>query len=323
MIRKIFILLLTMVSCVLASEQNSDWKVIINRLDCTANAGEKNQVMIEVYNVNGEKAYSISKALPDDVPFPAVSVFEAGELMVIYSYNGLIEFYDSKGNLVNTIKPNYNSSTDNERIIKYETLNKKSALLISEPKLTFTKLIIVSSNGEMNLEKEVEGNHATGIEISKSGNVIAAGTYAWIDTSFFERTSFFNFDGDFIGKVDLSFSNGGFTEDENKFLGFTNSNLYLAEIHSLKILWSKEFPSDKVVADAALTKEGVAVLSSDLPILKKGKWLYSNLHLNVLDKNGNLIEEKKVEINEIESAKIIVNGNSFSLKLDGKQLCLD
>ena len=320
---KTVIPLIVFTSLLFPREKNTNWKVIINKINEYSGNNEEYKLSIDVFNGKGEKVYSISKYIPYDMPFPATSVFKAGELMVVYSYNGTIEFYNSSGELVNKIVTNLNDNFENERVIKFETVNDQSALLISEPKLSETKLMVVDSDGEIKCEREVEGNHATGVELSNSGNLVAAGTYSWLDTSFSERTTFLNSEGDIIGKASMSFTNGMFTGDEEKFLGFTNSNLFFADIFPSKLNWSYEFPSDISVIDAVVSNNEIFVLSSDLPVLNSGKWLYPNLVLNTFDMNGKLTGEKKVYSEPVESAGIVINDDKLGLNLDGRLIYIN
>jgi hypothetical protein len=304
-------------------EKNTNWKVIVNKINESSGNNSEYKLLIDVFNGKGEKAYSISKFIPYDMPFPATSVFNAGELMVVYSYDGTIEFYSTSGELINKIVTNLEKNVENDRVIKFQTIDERSALLISEPKLTETKLMIVSSDGNVKLKKEIKGNHATGIDFSGSGNLIAAGTYTWIDTSFSEKTTFLDSDGDLVGEVNLGFTNGMFTCDEKDFLGYTNSNLFFADIISSKLIWSYEFPSDVSVIDAVILNNEIYVLSSDLPVLKMGKWLYPNLVLNTFNASGRLTDDIKVDSEPVESARIVINDNKLHLNLDGTLISFD
>ena len=94
--------------------------------------------------------------------------------------------------------------------------------------------------------------------------------------------------------------------------------MFVVNIPDSKLKWSYEFPSDVNLLDATIINEDKVVLCTDLPFLKNGKWLYSNLVLNVFDNQGKIIEKKKLNTAEVESAKIIVKDNQFVLNLDGK-----
>jgi hypothetical protein len=307
-------------SFIFPREKNTSWKVIVNKISESSGNNYEYKLLIDVFNDEGEKVYTISKFIPYDMPFPATSVFKAGELMVVYSYNGIIEFYNSSGQLVNKIVTNLTEDVENDRVIKFQTVNDQSALLISEPRLYQTKLLIVSSDGKIQLKKEIDGNHATGIDLSGTGEMIAAGTYTWIDTSFYEQTTFLNSEGDYIGHLKLSFTNGMFTSDEKEFLGFTNSNIFYAEVSPSRLNWSYEFPSDISVTDATILNDKIYVLSSDLPVMKLGKWLYPNLVLNTFNASGKLIQRMKVDSEPVESALIVINSNQINLNLDGNMV---
>lgn len=315
--RSFLILFFFIASRLFAGDPVSGWKVITNKAD------NRPEVGFDVFNEKGEKVYSIKKTLPVDVPFPSASVFQAGELMVVSSFDGIIEFYNNKGELVNTIKPDHKSRPKDERTIKFETKNNESAILISEPEQYYSKLLIVTPDGEINTQKKVEGTNATGIAISKNGSLIAAGTYSWIDTVFLEQTTFFNNDGDEVGKVPLSFTGGRFNKDETEFLGFTNSNLFCVDIENENIIWSEELASDKVITDAVIKGDKVAFIQSELPILKDGKWFYSKLELEILDEDGDIIKSKKLPEGMFEEVSFAKDNNLFLLDLDGKTVAVE
>ncbi|RJP68106.1 MAG: hypothetical protein C4539_09395 [Ignavibacteriales bacterium] len=319
--KKVFVIFVFfMAGSILAGDPVPGWKVETNKSGGASKTGENNQVYFEVYNEKGEKVYSVSKSLPFDVPYPSASIFQAGELMVVYSFDGVIEFYNNKGELVNTIKPNYNTKPEFERSIKFATLDDESVILVSEPENYFSRLLIVTSDGRINIEKDIEGTNATGVVISESGNLIATGTYSWIDTVFLEQTNFFDNEGNFIGKVPLSFTSGKFNAEETEFLGFTNSNLFSVDIEDEKITWTKELQSDQVITDATIDGDKVAYITSELPTLKDGKWYYSRLELELVNDDGEEIISKKLPDGLFETVEFTKYDNTLQINLDNKQV---
>jgi hypothetical protein len=317
--KKVFVIFTFFIAgSLFAGDPIPGWKVETNKTGGAGGTGETNQVYFEVYNEKGEKVYSVSKSLPSDVPFPAASVFQAGELMVVYSFDGVIEFYNNKGELVNTIKPDYKTRPEYERSIKFATLNDESVILVSEPEHYFSRLLIVTSDGRINIEKDIEGTNATGVVISESGNLVATGTYSWIDTIFVEQTNFFDNKGNLVGKIPLSFTSGKFNDDETQFLGFTNSNLFSADIDDEKIIWNKELLSDQVITDATIDGDNVAYITSELPTLKDGKWYYSRLEFELVNDEGDEIISKKLPDGHFESVEFNKSGNRLQILLDDK-----
>jgi len=321
---KVFVILIFFAAgSLFAGDPVPGWKVATNKTIGASQNSEDNQVYFEVFNEKGEKVYSISKTLPFDVPYPSASVFQAGELMVVYSFDGLIEFYNNKGELVNTIKPDYKSKPEYERSVKFATLDDESVILISEPEHYYSRLLIVTSDGRINIEKEIEGTNATGVVISESGKFIATGTYSWIDTIFIEQTTFFDNGGNIIGKVPLSFTEGKFNKEESGFLGFTNSNLFNVDLEDEDIIWSEELLSDKVISDATIKDDKVAYITSDLPILKDGKWFFSKLELAIIDNDGDKIKTMKLPEGMFESVEFIKSNQNLLVNLDGKSLKIE
>jgi hypothetical protein len=315
-LKKNILIFLLIAPTLFAGGFNTGWKVILSKAGRSNEIKGSELIQIDVFKEDGEKAYTIAKSVPYNMSSLTASVFETGELMVVYSKNGMVEFYNTSGNLVNKISAK--SDSEDGSIIKFETVNDKSALLISEPKSGSTRLVIVSSDGEIIFEKSLEGNHPTGVELSLSGQNIAAGTYSWIDTAYSEQTIFVNSKGKIKGKINRSFSKGLFSKDEDEFLGFTNSDLFIIELPEIKIKWVNDFPSDINLIDAAILDKDKIVLTSDLPFLKNSKWLYPNLVLSIFDDYGKLIDKKKIENDAVESAKLIIEGNQYVLNLDGK-----
>ena len=321
---KVFVILMVLFTGrLLAGDPVTGWKVEMNKTGGASKAGENNQVYFEVYNDKGEKVYSVYKSLPYDVPFPSASVFQAGELMVVYSFDGFIEFYNNKGELVNTIKPDYKSKPEYERSIKFATIDDESVILVSEPERYYTKLLLVASDGEVNVEREIEGTNATGVVISESGNLLATGTYSWIDTTFIEQTTFLDNEGNIICKVPLSFTNGKFNNEDSEFLGFTNSNLFSVDLSDEDIVWSEELQSDKVITDATIENDKIAYITSDLPILKDGKWFYSKLELEIVDKDGDKIKTQKLPEGMFESVEFCKSDRYLLVDIDGKSVRIE
>jgi hypothetical protein len=317
-LKKTIITFFCIVSITFAGSANTGWKVILNKVENIADSKENKLIRIDVLNEKGEKAYSISKSINGEMPFLKASVFETGELMLVNPSDGIIEFYDSRGTFINKLNTATYSGINDKRLIKFEIVKDKSTLLVSDPKLEFTQLIAVTSEGEVVFEKSIEGNHATGIELSNSGEIIAAGTYTWIDTTYSEHTFFVDAYGKIEGQVNRSFSSGFFSENEDEFLGYTNSDLFVVDLQDNRMRWSYEFPSDVNLVDAKIIGKNKIVLTADLPFLKNGKWFYSNFVLNVFDDFGKIIEKKKIDTVTAESAKILTGGNKYVLDFDGK-----
>lgn len=279
--------------------------------------GESNAVTIAVVDKSGSRLFELQKTVPFDIPFPSVGIFERGSLMVVHPFDGLIELYNRHGAPVRAFKPLKDAQPEYERSMKFAVHDSIAALLISEPGLPNTSLVLINDLGDVLLEKSIESTHAQGIAFSSDASLIAAGTYRWENGALREETHFIARTGNAVSSAAGGFARGSFSDDGKRFLGFTNRTASLTDIASASRLWHRTAASSQMILDAAWRDDDAIVLTSDAPSLIDKEWHYKYPRLTIVGAKGIVIGEQAIPSMSFKSARLRKFGNEVMMEIDG------
>lgn len=279
-------------------------------------AGEFNSVRVGVADKAGAEIYSVSKQIPFDVPFPSAGVFESGHLMLIYGFDGFIEFYDQHGVLLSTLRPLKDARPEHERNVAAAVHDSIAALLVSKPGKDGCTLLTVSDRGDVLNETRVDGSSSSGIAISNSGSLIAAGTRRWEGSVVEEETQFVTSAGILRGSAQAGFVNGEFSPDDAFFLGWTNRVASTVDVGKIKIVATLAADEGKMILKGVWNGPDAVVLSASNPTLQQGSWVYRHPVLRSLTPTGLVKLLQDVPSAEFTSAKLEPFGDQVVLKLE-------
>jgi hypothetical protein len=271
-------------------------------------AGEFNSVRVVVKNRAGVEVYEVSKEIPYDVPFPSAGVFESGNLMLIYGFDGFIEFYDQNGALLTTLRPLKDARPEHERNIAVAVHDSIAALLISEPGMEGCELLTVSDRGDVLSSTRVNGANA--------GSLIAAGTPRWEGSVVQEETHFVTSSGISRGSVEAGFTRGEFSPDDAFFLGWTNRKASTVSIGEMKIAATLAVQQGEMILKGVWNGPDAVILSAANPTLEKGSWVYRHPVLRSLTTTGLVKLLQEVPSAEFTSATLEPSGDQVIMKLE-------
>ncbi|MDH3252537.1 MAG: hypothetical protein OEM41_07060, partial [Ignavibacteria bacterium] len=139
---------------------------------------ERNAWNASVFTHDGDRAFILSAEIPYDVPFPALYLSDTGEAIVIHTFDGLIEYYDSHGARSATIRPFGEAEPQLEQIIKCSVAGTRAAFLVSSP-LEENARVFMSDFAGINLwAKEIPEQFAGEVFLSDDAGVVCAGAYS-------------------------------------------------------------------------------------------------------------------------------------------------
>jgi hypothetical protein len=297
--KKLLVILFTVTAITAAQE----YKVEMNIEGGAKDMSETNKVEYIVKDADGNAVYSVLKEVNYDVPYPVAQAYNDGSLVLVRAADTKIWFYNPQGEMVKEgflfekLKVNY------ERTIHTDASKEKAALLIADPTIKEkSKLRIYDNRGELLVTREIEGNMGNGVKLSPNGEFSAVSVSEWKGTELVQRSVVLDQEMNNIKEFSHPFTWGEFSEDENRFLGYNNKSLFLADLESGNVLTRKKL-TDQIFADAELKKGEILTAVRSKAELRNGKWVSRKFSINRFNQNGELIESKevdKVEFSEIE-----------------------
>ncbi len=274
-------------------------------------------VIYTVLDRDDREVYSVTREATYDAAFPSVGIFNSGKLVIIASFPGIVEFYDTNGEQLRLNTFPGADDVEHERKIDFSLHNNRAAFIVSEPAYNDSRLVVFDETGQLLLMKKIDAPYTTGIVYSPHGSLLAVGTYSWVGKSLEENSYFLTNEGEIVGNVDTGFQNGLFSDDEVYFIGYSNSHAHLIHVGENEVLWSHEREDDEIIIQAAWHSTGVLLLTSDKPALHDGKWMYKNPIVRTLEAtHGNVIAERRFPDLSFTSGNFQTDNDEIMLKLD-------
>jgi len=157
------------------------FQAIVEKKGGAKNAAETNHWSASVVERTGKEVYRITRDVPFDVQFPAIHVSDVeGRAVVVQPLNGIVEFYDGRGGLVNTMTFSVTNDLDYERILKCSVGAGRVAVLTSERDVD-ARVIMCTIDGRELWRRTLKGTQAAEILLSATGDVVVVGSYVFAD----------------------------------------------------------------------------------------------------------------------------------------------
>jgi len=236
--------------------------------------------------------------------------------MLIYGFDGFIEFYSRTGILLNTLRPLKDARPEHERVIASAIHDSIAALLISEPGWTACQLLVISDRGDVLSDTQIGGTSASGIAISNAGSLVAAGTIRWEGPTVQEETFFVTSAGVASGSVQSGFTRGEFSNDDAFFLGWTNRHAATVSVARMKIVTTLAMQQGEMVVEGTWNGRDAVVLSAANPVLQQGLWVYRHPVLQSMTTTGLVKLLQEIPSAEFTSATLERSGDQVLLKLE-------
>ena len=240
---------------------------------------------------NGESFYSIKKTLRPFYSIPQVIVFKSGNIVLLHSLEGTIEFYDLTKNLIFK-EENLITELYNEHKVLFSNTSTKIALLISEN--LENRIIIFNDKGEQLFTERVEKGIANGIVLSDENNKLAISLYKWKGNEMVANSYILDLSENKKKQFPVLFNKGLFNHSGNLFCGFTNKEFFNIDLLRNKIILNKKIPDNKILLDLQINKQNTYYIEAELPKLNNGVWEYQSAKVFKIDGNYKIELVKKI-----------------------------
>jgi len=268
-------------------------------------------------NSNGNESYKIMKQLQPFFSIPEIAVFENGNSVLIHSVEGVAEFY-SNGNLLTQIKL-LDENYDDELSVLFNIDRNKIALLITEDQKN--KIILLNDLGEEIFTYQAQDGLGSGIAFSEKNNMIVISINNWIDNRLTSKSIFINLDGNSKFTLPVKFEKGFWGNNNSIFLGQSNNELFLTNLNSTKILWTKKVETNSLFLEGKIRKNDAIIIKTNHPQLINGTWKYNRGEILSIDFNG--AEKKLKSINEqFENLDIIEYSTTLFIKTEKNKIVM-
>ena len=284
---------------------------------------EGNSWKATVYDQVGTMQYQISKEVPFDVQYPAIQISDVGGRSVVYSpFEGWIEFYNGKGNVVSTVLPFVGEKPEYERILKCSIAGERAAFLISEPSAPHARVLLTDLEGNQFWDVSLDLKIAAEILLSANSEYVLAGSYT-SDDRIERSTTLLDKDGKMQKMFHGIFRYADFDEEENRVVFTERNAVVIASIYDGEpsVRWSSN-SREEVVTGARFAGCYVGVVVEKVS-LETGKPLYNNPLLVVLNEKAEVLLRKQlVQVSE-HPATLRTDGEILTLSSGGSQVRVD
>ena len=320
-----FLMISVLLTSIVFAQQSPDGRYSVDQeRRISHDIRDEQSVIYRVLDSDDREVYSVTREATYDAAFPSVGVFNSGKLIIIDSFAGIVEFYDTTGNQMDVKTLPGVTDVEHERKIDFALHHNRAACIVSEPAHADARLVVFSETGEQLLLKKIDDPHTTGIAYSPDGAVLAVGTYRWIGESLREKSYFLTGQGEILGSVNQGFERGLFSDDGRYFIGYSNSYVHLIDVADNEVLWSREREHDAIIIKAAWHLNEVLLLTSDKPLLYEGTWVYNNPIVMTLDAlRGEVISERFFPEVPFTSGYFRVDNDELLLQLDDSVYLLE
>jgi len=243
---------------------------------------EERKIEIEVQKNNVE-FFKFYKILEPHYSIPQIEIFNNGNLILIYSLEGVAEIYDTNSQPLNKIEF-YSLPPYNEQTLKFCKGDQYVGIIVCEDLQNYLK--IIDSNGYINENLQLEDGSISGFVFSEVDNLFAVSTYIWDADKIVNKSFIQNLKTNQKTSVPYLFNSGIFQKSNNNFIGYTNKLVFYFDMNSKNILWKKEFSNQQLLLDVTSFNNNIFALRSSIPVLSNNNWTYQNVEVVSIENDG-------------------------------------
>jgi len=283
---------------------------------------EMNSWTATVYARGAERKYQLSREVPYDVPYPAIYLSDDGRSLLVISFDGLIEFYNERGNLVQKLLPFPSPTPDYERVITCSVAGDRAGFVVSESRGTNARLILTDLEGHEPQNIQLEGKHAGQVYVSNSSRHVLASSYSSDDKI---KLSTFLFDrlGKSIHEFDILFRHADISEDDELAVVADRNALLIAglDARAPAIRWTTG-STERVITDVKVIGGFVAAVVEEISI-EAGKPVYNSPSLMLVDRKGQVVATRTHTGTFPHPAVLHTEGSTATLSTGNLSVTLD
>jgi len=240
--------------------------------------------------------YTLEKEIPYGAPYPAIQRIDPdGRSLVVDSFDGVVELYDSRGSLVTTWKPFPGCRPDHERILKCLPVKNGIVFLCSDPGSGSARLIKTDIRLDVLWTRTLAGSLAGELAVSGDGGIFAVCSYI-SDPEFRFETLIMEADGGVLQALSSLFRTGDFDNEGNRFLLTDGRCVFLGNLRGNLMVTTWRVPErENVVSCARLIPEGGCLVVLQRVKADVGGLLYTEPQLLTLNGEAHLLGRRRLE----------------------------
>lgn len=277
---------------------------------------EANRLTVTILGARGDVLATLTKFLPYDVGPPAVGVFETGSCVLLDGFQGILEFYDASGTLVQTLRPLKEALPESERVMPFAVHDFSVTLAISEPGGSGVQLFRYTERGEPVFAAELIGDFASAVVVSNSGASAAVGTARWYGGTLGHATVLVSASGRIESTFPVACSFGAFADGDSLILVAGANEIALLSVADGAVRSRTPIGAGRIALDVAPKDGGFVMLSATDPTLLDGRWRYEDLRVQKIETDGTLLTLPGDFQQSFESARLKRVGGEVLLEID-------
>jgi len=257
----------------------------------------------------------VRRSVPYDVARPAAFVFESGRLLLVHGADGIAELYDKRGDLRTRTSLTEVPQPDPERAVLVAMHEKTAVMSISDAQGSGITLVRLDEEGTIVTRRELEGVAASGIAIAEDPELHAVSALRWNENIVSYTTHIVR--GAEVWTAPVGFKKAVFDE-RDRLYGMNDNEAFGLSLRGKAIVWRMQEEAGRVVLDAAITTDGVSLLSAGKPEWSEGKWIYTAPMLKQVDKGGIVISDVPLPRAKFSRGELLRVAGQVSVLLDGQ-----
>jgi len=253
-------------------------------------------------------SYTLEKEVPYGAPYPAIQTIDPdGRSLVVDSFDGVVELYDSRGSLVSTWRPFPGGRPDHERILKCLPVKNGVVFLCSEPGSGSARLIKTDIRLGVLWARTLSGRLAGELAVSGDGGIFAVCSYS-SDSEFHFETLILEADGAILRALPSVFRTGDFDKEGDRFLLTDGRCVFWGNLRGSLALtvWDVQ-EKENIVSGARLIPGGGCVVVLQRVKADDDGLLYAEPQLLALNIEAQILGRRRLEGESDRQATIFLD----------------
>lgn len=292
--------------------RNGKFFAVVSQKSTDASLKSEKLLQIAIYNQAFQKLYELTERVPFDEQHPLIAVSgKDGAVIIGDASNGLVTFYDRRGNISAEPILFENLTHDYERAfqIAWDEAGESAAILCGKKGASPAGAGLENPSGEPHVflfdakgkalwQATLPGYSANALWIAASGEYIAANSFTYHqDKGSFDRsTVVFHQSGEIIARSDILADYAAVSANDSHILLADKSRSALFDLATGQQLWEKTFNERHgMISAIALANSGDrSVILSAHNSFSNGRFIFGDPTLHVVDASGDMVQSIEI-----------------------------
>jgi hypothetical protein len=286
--------------------RNGEFAARVHTRTGAKSARDYNTWTATIVDRSGKQRYRIVKDVAFDVQFPSLALADNGVAIVVHSFEGVVEFFDARGVLSNTLLPFGTRTHEYEQNIKCSLEGERAAFLFSSTSHERATVLMTDLRGNELWRAQLKGTHAGEIFLSRGGQYLASGSYT-VGNTIVRATEVFDRAGKQVASFSFLFRHADITEGSDIVLVEREKALFGSlRVKRTPVQWFAEGSNQVITGARFLGKAQYVALIVETVEFPRGKLVYRNPNLLIVNRHGKEVARKKLVSSSPTPAQLTV-----------------